>query len=178
MLSDYYFLQTLQSIKKYCSKYFPLVKFLASSFKINLESLDIEGDHLGVQVLNSKEFDFVSRQLFGYTTLANEKIIHNRRNRIFKFIEPFEVGGIRLSNIEIFEPKPGADLSKLKLGIEHIAFITKDFDTLLAQAKSNNVPIDKAVDDGSHRFFKTSFVNLVEIEFGNESLLEIKENYN
>lgn len=173
MISDYYFLQNLQSVKDYCSKYFPLVKLLATSFKIDLDSVGIEGDHLGVQVLTAEEFESVSKQLLGYTALASEKIIHGRRNRIFKFIEPFEVEGIQLSNIEIFEPKPGADLSKLKPGIEHIAFNANDFDKLLAQAKYNNIPIDKVVADGSHKFFKTRLVNLVEIEFGNESLLDI-----
>jgi len=147
---------------------------MAKLFKIDLADKNIIGDHLGVQVLDNTELIEVSNQLLSYTHLNKEKIIHNRKNRIFKLNESFEVLGITLNNIEVFEPKPDADLKKLKPGIEHVAFSVKNYDSFLLSCQKNNVPIDKIVDAKGHKFFKTSFVNLVEIEFGNESLLDLR----
>ncbi|MDQ5981527.1 MAG: hypothetical protein QG570_276, partial [Patescibacteria group bacterium] len=77
---------------------------------------------------------------------------------------------IEIQSIEIFEPKPTADISKLKPGIEHIAMKVDRFDELEEYFAKNKLPIDKSVQMNDSRFFKTKFINLVEIEFRNNYL--------
>ena len=123
--------------------------------------------HLGIQVISSEEFDAVHRSIMTYAEVINEGNIHERRNNVYRLNEFIVTGGIELQSIEIFEPKPNADISKLKTGFEHIAMKVDKYDELENFFKQNNLPIDKSVDLGDSKFFKTKFINLVEIEFRN-----------
>lgn len=171
MLLKYYSLNFPEELKDYLEAYLPLVKNIAEKYSVDLESNQFQADHLGVQVLSSEEFDQASEMLSAYSSLIHDNIIHERRNRVYQFNDPITASNLSLPRIEIFEPKPDAELRKLKPGIEHVAFMANDYDNLLANFKSNNYPIDKenTFDDGS-KFFKTSLVNLVEIEFRNDFL--------
>jgi len=77
---------------------------------------------------------------------------------------------LTLNGIEIFEPKPNIDESKLKLGIEHIAIIVKEFDKLATSIPQKY--ISKSAEYPEGKFLKTKFTNLVEIEFRDRSLIK------
>jgi len=171
MLIDHYQIKTPKKLKNYLKVYIPLVLNIANSFDINLTEKQFEGDHLGLQVISEYEFDNANCTLLEYAKLIHDSVIHNRRNRVYEFNNPIVVDGISVPRIEIFEPKPGADISKLKPGVEHIAFMTNEYEKLLSSFERNSLPIDKkkVFEDGS-KFFKTKLVNLVEIEFRNAFL--------
>lgn len=171
MLSIYYPIKTLQDLIDYLDVYGPLVVNTAKRFGIDLTSSNFMGDHLGLQVLSKEEFDAVDQTLLTYATLVHDTVIHERRNRVYRFAQPIKLAcGISFKGIETFEPKPNADLSKLKPGIEHVAFKVTDFAAHLADCQKREVPIDKIGEWGPSKFFKTSFVNLVEIEFRTDFL--------
>ncbi|MCA9302423.1 hypothetical protein KDA10_03645, partial [candidate division WWE3 bacterium] len=81
-----------------------------------------------------------------------------------------KVGTIEIKSIEIFEPKPDADVTKLKPGIEHISLISPNFDDLHSFFIVNGLPVDKMGIDEVHKFFKTKLINMIEIEFRNDCL--------
>lgn len=123
-----------------------------------------------MQVLNAEEFDESSKILSGYATLVHDHIIHDRRNRVYKFESPLEIGVIEIQSIEIFEPKPNADANTLKPGIEHMAFKVNEYDIFFEWFKQQGHPIDKSSDMDGSKFFKTKLVDMVEIEFRNDFL--------
>lgn len=168
MLYQYYCVDNPLSLKKYIDSYIPLVLTVAQNFKIDLTDSRFSGDHLGLQVLSAEEFDKVDKLLLSYSNLIHDNVIHERRNRVYQFNQPIESSGVNIKSIEIFEPKPNADLKKLKPGIEHIAFVAGEFDKVANHFKSNLLPVDKFVEyPNGEKFFKTSLVNMVEIEFRN-----------
>ena len=165
MLDKYYPIHSTSDLREFFKSYVPLIKYNLSDFDIAVEKFGIFGDHLGLQVLSKDEFDTVHNLLSKYTEVIREGIIHERRNNTYKLNEFITVDGIELQSIEMFEPKPDADVSKLKPGFEHIAMKVQKYDELKDFFERNQLPIDKAVEYGGSRFFKTKFVNLVEIEF-------------
>jgi len=167
---NYYPIKTLHQLKEYLKVYVPLVKNVAESFSIKLTEDRFRGDHIGLQVLSKKEFDKCHKLLLPYSEVIHNAIIHKRRNRVYQFKKPLKVDGVVIPRIEIFEPKPEAVIRKLKAGIEHIAFVVKNYDRFLLACKKRKVPIDKEIEIGSSKFFKTSLLNLVEIEFRNNQL--------
>jgi len=171
VLVDYYQIKSSKELQAYLDKYIALVKNVAGTFDVNLTEARFKCDHLGMQVLSSDEFDQVSELLSKYSKVTRDNIIHDRRNRIFQFNTAFNIAGIEIPRIEIFEPKPNADSKTLKLGIEHISFKVEDYDEFLSKFEKQGHPIDKkgVFDDGS-KFFKTMFVNVVELEFRNDFL--------
>lgn len=128
------------------------------------------GDHLGLQVASPEEFDRVHNILISYSELINAGVIHQRRNNVYKLKNFITAHGIEIQSIEIFEPKPNADVSKLNAGIEHIALKVSNITELEKKLIENDLPISKIVEDGENKFIKTTFLNLVEIEFRNEYL--------
>lgn len=171
MLLNYYPVKTREELQAYLDAYMQIVLNVADSFAINLATANFVGDHLGLQVLSGEEFDETHKLLSNYSTMVKDSVIHDRRNRVYKFLSPLQtVSGVTFAGIETFEPKPTADLKKLKPGIEHCAFKVLDYDNFYADAQSRNIPIDKSVEMDGSKFFKTSFVNLVEIEFRNDFL--------
>jgi predicted metalloenzyme YecM len=174
MQTKYYSLNTFFDLQSFVNVYLPLVENYTKKIGIEISKDILNGDHLGVQTLSAQEFDEVSNLIMGYSKTIKEGVIHNRRNNIYKFNQPLKYKDIEIPGIEVFEPKPDADIKKLKPGIEHVAFELKDYDIFLTKIKESGFPIDKEVnfDDGS-KFFKTAFINLVEIEFRNDSLLSL-----
>lgn len=170
ILSPYYSIKSLHHLKEYLKIYTKLVEVVAKHLGVNLKNPKIKGDHLGVQVLSKKEFKICSEKLTQYSTLINESIIHERRVRIYRLNKPLKINSFSFSLIEIFEPKPGADLKKLKPGVEHLAFKVDDYEEFLARCKKNNLPLDKEGKNKNLKFFKTRLLDLVEIEFRNKSL--------
>ncbi len=171
MLVDYYAIKDPAQLENFLRVYVPLVVNVAKNLGIDLTEEQFAGDHLGVQVLSKKEFDQCGDWLLKYASLIHDQMIHERRNRVYAFNHSFVIQGIQVPRVEIFEPKPGADLRKLKPGVEHMAFMTRNYDDFLSQCMKRKMPIDKQLefDDGS-KFFKTRLVNLVEIEFRNDFL--------
>lgn len=171
MLRKYYQVGTPATLKKFINVYIPLVLNIADSFSVDLTSNSFVGDHLGLQVLSSQEFNKVDEELLNYCSLIHDNVIHERRNRVYKFNIPIVSSGVSLQSIEIFEPKPNADVKKLKPGIEHVAFVSKDFDKTKAFFQEKDLPIDKFVEyPNGEKFFKTKLINMVEIEFRNKPL--------
>lgn len=111
-----------------------------------------------------------------YCTLVHNGTIHNRRNRVYQFNNPITAYDTVIPRIESFEPKPEADIRKLRPGIEHIAYKVDDYDKFFSDCKTSDLPIDKSTtDDEGSKFFKTRFLNCVEIEFRND-YLKVKKN--
>lgn len=169
-LLPYYSLATPQQLELYLQHYVPLVIEVAKGFSLDVQSPDLKGDHVGVQVLTSEEFNMCSDVLQKYAQRIRESVIHERRNCIFEFNTPFIVDGIEIPRIEIFEPKPNVDVETLRAGIEHVAFTVESYDSFLKHCQSTQVPIAKAVEKYGSKFFKTSLINNVEIEFRNDRL--------
>lgn len=175
MLLNFYPISSPQKLESYCKVYLPLVLQVASTFGLDLTSQEFTGDHLGLQVLSSEEFDEANKLLLTYSTLVNAGVIHNRRNNIYKFNSPITCAGLTIKGIEIFEPKPTADVNKLKPGIEHIAFKVADFETFSQKLSKSSAPIDKTgTDDEGNMFLKTKLVNMIELEFRSNFLGEQK----
>ena len=170
-LTHYYPIKSIESIKKFLQSYLHLVKFTLQQYELNLNT-SISGDHLGLQVLSSEEFDQCHDILLGYCELIHDDIIHDRRNRVYRFKPAIVIDDIAIPRIEIFEPKPNADVSKLRAGIEHIAFVVDDYDDFAARCKEKSIPIDKEVNLDGSKFFKTRLLNGIEIEFRNDQLGE------
>jgi hypothetical protein len=172
-LSHYYPIQSIKVFREYLDAYLPLIIFGAKQYELNLNTFKISGDHLGLQVLSRDEFDKCHEILLKIADLIHDSVIHNRRNRVYRFNDMPKSNSISVPRIEIFEPKPSANISKLRPGIEHIAFMMDGYDNFVLECKKKNVPIDKEVsfEDGS-KFFKTTFVNGIEIEFRNDELGE------
>lgn len=170
MLENYYPTHSRDELETFIQSYIPLIKNQLKIFKIDLDRFGISGDHLGLQTISKEEFDLVHTQLISYSEIINEGNIHERRNNTYKLNEFIKCLDIEIQSIEIFEPKPTADISKLKPGIEHIAMKVDRFDELEEYFAKNKLPIDKSVQMNDSRFFKTKFINLVEIEFRNNYL--------
>ncbi len=173
MLNQYFSLNSYTDLESFANVYLPLVENFLQKFSIDLSENIFKGDHLGVQVLSTQEFDTIDKLLSAYSKIIHAGLIHNRRNNIYKLNTPLKYKNIQIDLIEIFEPKPGADIRKLKPGIEHIAFEVKDYDAFLNKFKASDFPIDKEIDLNGSKFFKTAFINLVEVEFRNDSLADI-----
>jgi len=169
-LLAYYPVLSIKVIQEFAKAYFPLVELTCQQFQINLHDTGINGDHFGLQVLSDIEFDQCHKILLQYTKLVHDHVIHQRRNRVYHYHLPVQVNGITIPKIEIFEPKPDADISKLRPGIEHIAFVVDDYDQFLTEYKSKRIPIDKEINLQGSKFFKTKFINIIEIEFRNDEL--------
>lgn len=170
MLEKYYPVHSIAELSAFFESYIPLIKHSLSTFNINLENFGISGDHLGLQVLSGDEFDSVHQLISSYSEVIKEGVIHERRNNTYKLNDFIIADGIELQSIEMFEPKPDAAISKLKPGFEHIAMKVEKYDDLKDYFKRDKLPIDKSVEYGGSRFFKTKFVNLTEIEFRNSYL--------
>lgn len=173
MFSSYYSLNSFSELQSFTNVYLPLVESMLLKFNIALFEDELKGDHLGVQVLSSDEFDYVDRALSKYSKVTHRGMIHNRRNNVYKLNISLKYKDIEIGLIEIFEPKPEADIKKLKPGIEHVAFEVKNYEDFLNKFKKSEFPIDKEVELSGSKFFKTAFINLVEVEFRNDSLLNL-----
>ena len=167
-----YPIQSNKELNTFLNSYIDSALSVAKSLNINLQGKIFSGDHLGLQVLSSEEFDKCHNILLEYAKMIHDTIIHKRRNRIYHFKKLLNVKGIIIPKIEIFEPKPNADITKLRPGIEHIAFYVEGYDNFLEECKKNNVPIDKAINIDGSKFFKTELINNIEIEFRNDRLGE------
>ena len=155
---DKYYLGNLRELEEYCNLYFPLIiNYSRSILGIDLKKDPFEGDHLGIQTSSADE----------YTKYYD---LHSRKVSIFSFKDQFLSNGISLNGIEIFEPKPDTDISNLKLGVEHISIISKDYEKTFEDIPKEY--ISKSAEYPEGRFFKTKFTNLVEIEFRDRSLIK------
>jgi len=170
-LLKFYFIDSSQKLQSWLEVYLPLVKQVAREFQIKLDDKRFSADHLGLQVISKQEFDNCDELLLKYCALVHDGIIHNRRNRVYQFNNPITSDGILIPRIESFEPKPEADIRKLRPVIEHIAFKVEDYENFFSDCKTNDLPIDKSMaDEEGSKFFKTKFLNCVEIEFRNDYL--------
>jgi len=174
MLTNFYPIHSVEELEKYLTPYLKLVLFSLEQYKINLNTANASGDHVGLQVLSSQEFDDCHQILLKNSKLIHDDIIHDRRNRIYRFHAAPHSSDITIPRIEIFEPKPGVDIRKLRAGIEHVAFTIGNYDEFLSRCQKSNIPIDKINNINGSKFFKTRFINGVEIEFRNDFLGEKK----
>jgi len=173
VLNKYYPISTPAVLRKFIDSYIPLVFNQIENFKIPFKKFNIHGDHLGLQTISADEFDLVNDQLQNYSTLVKAGEIHNRRNNIYKLNNFVESGGIQIQSVEVFEPKPGANISKLKPGFEHIAIKVDEYEKLVDFFDKNNLPIDKSSEFNGSKFFKTKLINMIEIEFRNDFLWKV-----
>jgi len=168
---DKYYLGNTEELKKFCNLYLPLViDYCKSILDIDLRKDTFEGDHLGIQTSSTKEYSFYYDLLSSYMTHNFTNELHGRRVSIFSFKNTFTCSDINLKGVEIFEPKQDIDVSKLKLGIEHISIISKGYDKLLNTFPDEH--LGKSAEYSEGKFFKTKFENLVEIEFRDRSLIK------
>ena len=171
MLNKYYAVSSRENLASYLKVYLPLIIKVAARFQINLLDKNIHADHLGMQAISEEEFDETSKALSLYSTLIHNNIIHERRNRVYQFSKPFLINKISIPRIEIFEPKPNAELDNLKPGIEHIAFKVDDYDSFVSSFKKHKLPINREAEyQKGSKFIKTQLIDLVEIEFRNDFL--------
>lgn len=161
----FYSIDSFSNLSDFCKVYLPLVVFQAKSYGIDLLDGNFVGDHLGLQVVSAEEFDWCHGKILEYSKTIMNGIIHDRRNNVYRFNKKININNIDLIGIEIFEPKPNTDLSKLRVGIEHVAFLVKDFDSFLEKCQKNLIPIDKIKIYDAGKFFKTKLINNIEIEF-------------
>ena len=170
MLNKYYPINSSQHLNSFFKVYFPTVVNQLSLFGIDAKKFALECDHMGLQVLSSKEFDEVHTKMTKFAKLVHGGKIHSRRNNVYVLGDKPTASGFELQSIEIFEPKPNADLQHLKPGFEHTAFKTNVFGLLEKYFESTNLPIAKRVEDDRSIFFKTKLVNMIEIEFRTDFL--------
>lgn len=161
-----------QELGEFLENYIADVLKVARQLNIDLKDPRFACDHLGMQVLSADEFDQAHQLLLEFSQMVHNAVIHERRNRFYRFNQPFVIEGISIPKIEIFEPKPEADLAKLRPGIEHIAFLVEDYNSFSTDCKKNNLPIDKEVDLNGSKFFKTKLIDNIEIEFRNDKLVQ------
>lgn len=172
MIFTSYSLVSYTALQDYLKLYIPLVLHVAKQYEIDLLSVPFECDHIGYQSIGKEDYENCITKLLGFATKISEITLHDRRVAKFKFMEPIKIDKLVIPGIEIFEPKPGADIAKLKAGIEHIAFVnTEDFRAFYDNTLKNNVPVEKYVAGDDSTFFKTKFIDLVEIEFRNRRLI-------
>ncbi len=171
MFYPLYPISNRSKLVNYLNSYITLVCEVATYYDIDLKSSEFQCDHIGIQMTGADDFDRASELLSKYSTILSTNVIHERRNRVFELHEEVAVEGIVLPKVELFEPKPGVPLKALKLGVEHIAFYTCEYDALLQKLADHPEWVDKSLEfeDGS-KFFKTKLINLVEIEFRNDRL--------
>jgi len=175
-LVDYYFIKNENQLSLYLEKYIPLVLLVAQKFNIDLSNKRFTGDHLGLQVLSNGEFNICDKELLKFSKIIKDGEIHDRKNRLYEFNKPIQIDSITIPFIETFEPKPNSNISKLRAGIEHMAFVVKDYEEFYQECLNKNIPIEKRVDfDDRSSFFKTKFINGVEIEFRTEPLKFIND---
>ena len=168
---DKYYLGNLQELEEYCKLYFPLViNYSRSILGIDFKKGAFEGDHLGIQTPSHDEYSHYCNILSSYMSHNFTNDLHGRKVSIFSFKDRFISNGITLNGVEIFEPKPNVDITKIKLGIEHISIITKEYEKTLSNISKEY--INKSAEYPEGRFFKTKFINLVEIEFRDRSLIK------
>lgn len=141
---------------------------------LNISSEELIPDHLGILLHSSSEFEDISQQLLQYSIQIKEIVLHERRVRVFKLNSPLS-GRYNIPKIEIFEPKPNIDITKLRFGVEHIAFQVKNFDEYIFSTK-RKVGIIKEGSVGDSKFAKTEILNTVEIEFRSDALGEEEGN--
>jgi predicted metalloenzyme YecM len=172
---NHYPLHNTDVLQNYLEAYIPLVQYQLDQFGIDIKRETFHGDHLGLQVLSSQEFDEAHSLITQYAKTIKQGRIHDRRNNTYKLNQFIKAHDVQIQSIEMFEPKPDADLNKLKPGFEHISIFVQDYDNLYTYFVENNLPISKSVDLNGSRFFKTKFVNLVEVEFRDSYLWEALE---
>ncbi len=141
---------------------------------LDIPSKELTPDHLGVLTHSSEEFENLTKTLLQYSTQIKEIVLHERRVRVFKLNSPLS-GRYKVPKIEIFEPKPNIDITKLRFGVEHIAFQVKNFDEYISITKGK-VGIIKEGTVGNSKFAKTEILNTVEIEFRSDALGEEESN--
>lgn len=171
-LTHLYPIHSTEEIEKYLAPYLKLVLFNLKQYNIDLNAISGSGDHIGLQVLSSQEFDDCHGILLKNSELIHDHVIHDRRNRVYHFKTPPQASDIIVPRIEIFEPKPNANIGKLRAGIEHVAFTVENYDEFLSDCQKRGIPIDKTNNLDGSKFFKTTFVNGIEIEFRNDQLGE------
>jgi predicted metalloenzyme YecM len=168
---DKYYLGNLQELEEYCNLYFPLIiNYSRSILGIDLLDEAFEGDHIGVQTLSHDEYTHYYNLLSSYMSHSFTNDLHGRKVSIFSFKDKFSSHNITLNGIEIFEPKPNVDPGKIKLGIEHISIVCKEYEKTFNEM--SGAFINKSAEYPEGRFFKTKFTNLVEIEFRDRSLIK------
>lgn len=165
-----YPVQTHEKLRSFLNQYMPTVLRAGEKMGFDLKREDFTPDHLGLQVLNKAEFDAAHKVLSQYATLVHDEVIHERRNRAYRFIAPMQIERISIPGIEIFEPKPNADATLLRPGIEHVAFVTKDPHRVHAQLGDRGL-IAKVASYSLGKFIKTKLVDGVEIEFREKALI-------
>jgi hypothetical protein len=161
-----------EELNEFLESYIPLVLAAAKKFDIDLKDDRFSGDHLGFQVMSGNEFDIYHQIILKNSKMIKDSVIHERRNRIYRFKDYLQADGIVVPRIEMFEPKPNADLADLRPGIEHISFTVEAYDDFLQECQKRGVPIDKVVDMKGSKFFKTKLIDNIEIEFRNDELGE------
>ncbi len=155
---------------QFLQEYLPRVIQYGINIGLDLKQTDFGADHFGLQVLDKSEFDAAHHALTQYCTLTHEDIIHDRRNNIYQFNYPIEVGGFRFRGIEIFEPKPKVDRTTLRPGIEHVAFVCKDLSKIATRLDAMGL-VAKDATYSRGRFIKTQLNDGIEIELRDTSLI-------
>jgi predicted metalloenzyme YecM len=131
-----------------------------------------QGDHIGFQVLSSRDFDTAHVLLSDYSRLTMDHVIHQRRNRGYCFDSPLITEYLNFRGIEIFEPKPNAIIEGLRPGVEHIAVLVEDYESSKSMIQSHGLEIAKEADYGAGRFFKIKPIGNVEVEYRDVPLIQ------
>lgn len=165
-----YPIYNLSQLQDFTNVYIPLVLFQLNEFKLAAHLQNVQGDHFGLQVMSSQEFDTAHEIISSYSQTIKQGIIHNRRNNTYKLNSTINTNNIKVWSIEMFEPKPNADLTKLLPGIEHVSLAVDNLDQIYSHFVDNALPVEKFVEYNGSRFFKTRLTNLVQVEFRDNPL--------
>lgn len=157
-------LSRVESLTEDVQRYVRVVANIWAERGLRIEQ-DTIGDHIGFQVLSVDDFDTAHKMLLGYSQMTLDHVIHGRRNRCYRFNQAMLASDLHFNGIEIFEPKPAADVQQLRPGIEHIAVCVQDYQRRKENLPRHGIEIAKEADYGAGRFFKTKLIGNVEVEF-------------
>ena len=109
---------------------------------------------MGLQTLSKEEFGECDKILLSFSVLVHQSITYNRRGRAYRLNQLLDVCGLTIPKIEIFEPWPDTDFTKLTGGFKHIAFCIQNFNDFLVDCQKKNMPIEKMGEFNGSKFFR------------------------
>lgn len=83
-------------------------------------SLLVEADHLCYRVETEARYHELLAELSQSAVLLGEQTVNGRPIATFQLSEPLDVGGWRISYLELPAPKPGSEYVE---GLEHVEFV-------------------------------------------------------
>jgi len=104
-----------------------VTEFLNSFFnqiqKVGLDVSGLDFDHIAYQASSASDYEKQKKEYTELGQLINEEVIGNRRVAVFRLKEPICYKDIKISVIELIEPKQG---QVIESGLQHAEFIYEE----------------------------------------------------